>query len=135
MTDTVQLSREEYESLLQTIEDLEDERDYYHAQWMGETPIPFSQALEEIEVGPMFPLFFLFPDDNDLFFRTRDEIEARIVSLDTDINTSVIIVDWQGREVGLKVEAQKIVRCEVRGEAQPLVLEKMHRVRDHLVAA
>ena len=96
--------------------------------------MPFDQAVEEIEVGPMFPLFFLFPDDHDLYFQTRGQIEAQIVSFDTDVDTGIVIVDWLGREVDLKVEGQKIGRCRVRGQAEPLALEKAQRVREQLAA-
>jgi hypothetical protein len=40
---------EEYEKLLEELEDLEDIRAYDEAMASGETPIPFEQAIAEIK--------------------------------------------------------------------------------------
>jgi hypothetical protein len=40
---------EEYEKLLEELEDLEDIRAYDEAKASGETPIPFEQAIAEIK--------------------------------------------------------------------------------------
>lgn len=45
----VVISIEEYEELLQELEDLEDIRAYDEAIASGETPIPFEKAIAEIE--------------------------------------------------------------------------------------
>ncbi|HKM68331.1 MAG TPA: hypothetical protein VJX70_14265 [Candidatus Acidoferrum sp.] len=45
----VVISIEEYEKLLEELEDLEDIRAYDEAMASGETPIPFEQAVAEIK--------------------------------------------------------------------------------------
>ena len=40
---------EEYEKLLEELEDLEDIRAYDEAMASGETPVPFEEAIERIE--------------------------------------------------------------------------------------
>ena len=45
----VVLSIEEYEKILEELEDLEDIRAYDEAKASGETPVPFSEAIERIE--------------------------------------------------------------------------------------
>jgi hypothetical protein len=43
---------EEYEKLLEELEDLEDIRAYDEAMASGETPVPFEQAIAEIKRSP-----------------------------------------------------------------------------------
>jgi hypothetical protein len=45
----VVISIEEYEKLLEELEELDDIRAYDEAKASGETPIPLHQALDEIE--------------------------------------------------------------------------------------
>jgi hypothetical protein len=45
----VVISVEEYEKLIEAVEDAEDVRAYDEAKASGEIPIPFEQALAEIE--------------------------------------------------------------------------------------
>ncbi len=45
----VVISIEEYEKILEELEDLEDIRAFDEAEASGETPIPFDQAIAEIE--------------------------------------------------------------------------------------
>jgi hypothetical protein len=45
----VVIEMKEYEKLLEELEDLEDVIAYHEAKASGETPIPFDQAIAEIE--------------------------------------------------------------------------------------
>jgi PHD/YefM family antitoxin component YafN of YafNO toxin-antitoxin module len=45
----VVISIEEYEKILEELEDLEDVRAYDEAMALGETPVPFDEAVERIE--------------------------------------------------------------------------------------
>jgi PHD/YefM family antitoxin component YafN of YafNO toxin-antitoxin module len=45
----VVLSIDEYQKLLEELEDLEDVRAYDEAKALGETPVPFDEAIARIE--------------------------------------------------------------------------------------
>ena len=48
---TYHLTSSEYEALLEALEDMEDERDYYAAKLSGETPVPFRRTSGETVVN------------------------------------------------------------------------------------
>jgi PHD/YefM family antitoxin component YafN of YafNO toxin-antitoxin module len=45
----VMISIEEYEKILEDLEDLDDIREFDEAKASGETPIPFDEAVDRIE--------------------------------------------------------------------------------------
>lgn len=89
---------------------------------------------------PKFPVFVLFAvnddDYGDWLLNNEHELATSLEWYDSDDNDpSMVIVDWDGNQVDVKVEACEIIRLEIQGQAQPAVRERAQHVRHRLKAA
>ena len=82
---------------------------------------------------PMFPLLVLSIDNDDWLLRTPEEVANNLEWFDSeDGDESVVVVDWEGRPVSVKVEALEIKRLELkehRTQDVPETLVRLNRLR------
>lgn len=70
--------------------------------------------MNPVEERPVFPLTVFFADGEQATVNDAEDAEYNLEWLDTDdLNEPVTVLDALGRRVRLKIEALKIVRCEL----------------------
>lgn len=73
-----------------------------------------STEMSHGEERPAFPLAVIFADGQQATVEDVEDAECNLEWLDTDdLDEPVTVLDALGRRVRLKIEALKIVRCEL----------------------
>lgn len=75
--------------------------------------------MRNTEKEPAFPLTVIFPDGERQTVDSVNDAECNLEWLDTeDEDEPVTVFDRLDRPVRLKIEALKVVRCELKGSQE-----------------